>query len=191
MAGPTEKPRKPNVFKRAVLPILVVCTFIPASGYGVYQVAHNFPLEEFLAPLGIPINAGFAYLSVAIAAALIMVTKIPVIAAQGLQGQRGLDNSNPRGQQEQLTGWGKRAVAAHQNTIEAFPVFAAGVIIATPYANILIVSRLCIMFLASRIVYPVLYLADLASLRSLVWSVGFLSSMALLFLVNPWWIQQL
>ena len=59
---------------------------------------------------------------------MILVTKAPVALAQSKEG-RGYDNRNPRVQQSRLTGFGARALAAHQNMIEAFPVFAAGVLV--------------------------------------------------------------
>ncbi|WP_335598963.1 MAPEG family protein, partial [Halopseudomonas sp.] len=42
---------------------------------------------------------------------------------------KGYDNAHPRAQQAALTGWGARALASHQNMIEAFPLFAAGVLV--------------------------------------------------------------
>jgi hypothetical protein len=52
-----------------------------------------------------------------LAASQLMLTKIPVGVAQHLHGKerngKGYDNRTPRIQQQQLSGWGARALAAH------------------------------------------------------------------------------
>ena len=106
------------------------------------------------------------------AALLIYITKIPdAIAMAKLDGN--YDNSQPRAQQSRLTGFGARAMGAHQNAIEAFPLFAAGVLAAlwasAPEAT---VNNLCFTFLAARISYMCLYWLDWNKLRSTVWAVG-------------------
>lgn len=80
------------------------------------------------------------------------------------------DNHNPRTYLAQLQGWRQRAHATQLNAFEAFPAFAAGVIIAhelrgpTDAADLLALA-----FIALRIGFGLLYIADRASLRSLVW----------------------
>ena len=59
-----------------------------------------------------------------ISALLIYVAKIPVAKAMNEQG--GYDNHLPRQQQAQLTGFGARALAAHQNCFEAFIIVCGG-----------------------------------------------------------------
>lgn len=92
----------------------------------------------------------------------------------------GFDNRAPRPWLEQLDGWRKRAYWAHQNGFEAFPAFAAAVVIAhlaqAPQGRI---DVLALVFVAARIAYVAAYVADAAHLRSLVWSVGFLSMVGL------------
>lgn len=51
----------------------------------------------------------------------------PVARAMAEEGGGRYDNHHPRAQQARLTGFGARALAAHLNSIEAFPLFAAGV----------------------------------------------------------------
>lgn len=106
------------------------------------------------------------------AAALIYITKLPVaIAMAKLDG--GYDNHQPRAQQARLTGFGARALAAHQNAIEAFPLFAAGLLLALwAQAAEAWINGLCLTFVIARMVYCILYWADVATLRSLVWAVG-------------------
>lgn len=97
------------------------------------------------------------------------------------QSKLGYDNNNPRDQQASLEGRGKRALAAHQNQIESFPLFAAGVLVAT-IANVdsTLSGYLALTYIVARIIYIVFYIKDLASLRSTVWLIGFGCSMALL-----------
>jgi len=100
---------------------------------------------------------------------LTILTKAPVSVAMARQG--GYDNHNPRLQQEQLSGWGKRAVAAHQNAFEAFPPFALAVVVAyVGDADRTLLHGLAVGFLVLRIAYQVAYVADVAALRSLLWA---------------------
>lgn len=123
--------------------------------------------------------------SVIFAALMIMFSKIPVGIAQG-RSEGGYDNNNPRDQQAQLSGFGQRALAAHQNTIEAFPLFAAGVVLALwAEAPMETVNMLCIAFAVSRVAYVICYLLDIATVRSLIWFVGFVSSLWLMVLALP------
>lgn len=122
------------------------------------------------------------FVCVAIAFALIFLTKVPVGVAMAKQAG-GYDNKHPRDQQAQLTGWGRRAKAAHDNTIEAFPGFAAGVLIAhVGGADAHWSTVLAITFIAARVIYPALYLADVHLARSTIWGVGCAATFGLLVL---------
>ncbi|MEE2829583.1 MAG: MAPEG family protein [Myxococcota bacterium] len=110
-------------------------------------------------------------LYVLLAYALTLLTKLPVSLAMARQG--GYDNHNPRLQQAQLTGWGKRSVAAHQNAFEAFPAFAIAVVVAwLGEAEPRVFHGLAAGFLLLRVAYQCAYLADAAMLRSIVWISG-------------------
>ena len=117
--------------------------------------------------------------------AMIVVTylsKVPVAIAMAKLG--GYNNRTPRDQQAQLTGWGRRALAAHQNSFEVFPVFTAGVFIAhLSGADPVWSARLALLFVVSRVAYLFFYWYDLDKLRSLMWMVGILSSLTLGLLV--------
>lgn len=79
---------------------------------------------------------------------------------------------------------GARALAAHQNSFEAFPLFAAGVLIATVTQSAgILVNALCVIFVIARILFIVFYCADKPSQRSLFWFVGLLCS--LLLMISP------
>jgi uncharacterized MAPEG superfamily protein len=113
---------------------------------------------------------------------LIFIAKIPV--AREMQAQGGYDNHLPRNQQAQLTGFGARALAAHQNSFEAFMLFAAGVLMAhTTQTAGWLIDGLAIIFVIARVIYLVCYWADLAWQRSLIWFVGLVCS--LLLMISP------
>jgi uncharacterized MAPEG superfamily protein len=119
---------------------------------------------------------------VLISALLIFVAKIPVAKAMNDLG--GYDNHLPRQQQAQLTGFGARALAAHQNCFEAFILFAVGVLMAhTTQTAGWLIDLLAIIFVITRIIYLLCYWVDLAWQRSLVWGVGLLCS--LLLMISP------
>ncbi len=116
------------------------------------------------------------------AALMIVLTKVPLAWAMSKEG-RGYDNRNPRQQQARLTGFGARALASHQNMIEAFAVFAAGVLVALlSGATGTWLAGLSIAFIVARVAYTLCYLADIHALRSLTWLVGFAASVGLMVL---------
>lgn len=86
---------------------------------------------------------------------------------------KGYDNKTPREQQARLTGWGKRALAAHQNSFEITPVFVGCVLMGhLSNGNLEWSDRLAIIFVVSRVLYTALYLADWDKFRSLIWGLG-------------------
>ncbi|RJG09672.1 MAPEG family protein [Pseudomonas cavernicola] len=115
-----------------------------------------------------------------IAALLIYLAKIPVAKAMKEEGG-GYDNRHPRAQQARLSGFGARALAAHQNSIEIFPLFVAGVLMAhvtQTHGNL--VGLLAVLFVVSRVLYLFLYWNDKHQLRSLVWVVGLVCCLVLM-----------
>jgi len=114
--------------------------------------------------------------------ALVYLPKLPLSLAMARQPE-GYDNRSPRDQQARLTGWGRRAAAAHANGFESFPAFAAGVLAtqvtgASPHWA----TILSIAYVVARTLYVGAYLADVAALRSAVWTAGFACSVALMVL---------
>jgi uncharacterized MAPEG superfamily protein len=80
------------------------------------------------------------------------------------------NNFNVRLWQSNLEGLAQRAHAAHLNSFEAFPLFAAAVIIAQMTgADQGRVDLLALSFIGLRLLYGILYIANQAMLRSLVW----------------------
>jgi uncharacterized MAPEG superfamily protein len=98
-------------------------------------------------------------------------------------GDRTFDNANPRAWLAKQEGYRARANAAQLNSFEAFPLFAAAVIIAHLRAGPQpIYDQLAMAFVSARLAYIGLYVANLASLRSVAWFVGMCSALALFFL---------
>ena len=114
--------------------------------------------------------------------ALVFGPKIPLSMAMARQPE-GYDNKHPRDQQARLTGWGKRAAAAHANGFESFGPFAVGVL-ATQLtgASPQWAAIFAIAYVVSRLVYAFAYVGGVAMLRSAVWTVGFASTLALMLL---------
>ena len=112
-------------------------------------------------------------LCVGIAFLLIYLPKIPLSVAMGKQPE-GYDNKDPRGQQAKLTGWGQRARNAHANAFESFPAFAASVFVAhLGHGNEKYAAILAITYCVARAIYPLIYMANLGTARSGVWTIGF------------------
>lgn len=99
-------------------------------------------------------------------------------------GGERFDNSNPRDWLSAQSGFRKRANAAQHNSFEAFPFFAAAVIIAhvagAPQGRI---DLFAVVFILARLFYIAFYVADMATLRSLAWFVGIGSVVALFLAV--------
>jgi uncharacterized MAPEG superfamily protein len=94
-------------------------------------------------------------------------------AATAYAKQGSADNHTPRLFAETLTGTRQRADWAQRNHFEAFPTFAAGVIIAsiagTPHMTI---DWLAGIFVGLRVLYTFAYITDRATLRSILFMLG-------------------
>jgi uncharacterized MAPEG superfamily protein len=119
--------------------------------------------------------------------AAVVLTVLSIMPAK-LDGRREYDNANPRDPRFYTPGLRARSQGAHQNGYEAFPFFAASVILAemrsVPQGT---VNILAVAFILARIAYVLLYLTDRPSARSAVWSIGLLCNLAIFFL--PIWAK--
>lgn len=116
-----------------------------------------------------------AYWMVLIAAVLPMI-----FAGAAKYGGGSFDNSRPREWLDRQEGWPKRAHWAQQNSYEAFPPFAAAVLIAQQVGAAQgAIDTLAVLFVLLRIGYGLLYIGDYPSLRSLVWSAAFACTIGL------------
>ncbi|TDP74267.1 MAPEG family protein [Roseateles toxinivorans] len=120
-----------------------------------------------------------------IVAGLLPIVCAGIAKSKGFGKRRrdgGFDNHNPRAWLANLSGWQARANAAQANSFEALPLFIAGVLVAqqmqAPQGR---VDALALAFVAARLAFIALYLADKASLRSLAWTIGVGCSVALFF----------
>ena len=95
-------------------------------------------------------------------------------------GGERFDNSNPRDWLNAQSGFRKRANAAQHNSFEAFPFFAAAVLVAqmlqAPQDR---VDALALIFIAARLGYLACYLADWHGARSVAWLIGWLACILL------------
>lgn len=83
------------------------------------------------------------------------------------------DNHHPRLQQAQLTGVGARAVGAQANSWEALMMFTASLVIAhAAGVELQGLTTAGLVFVAARVAYIGLYLANQATARSLAFTVG-------------------
>ncbi len=116
----------------------------------------------------------------------IFLPPLCALIAKLSSGRFGLGhNHDPRAFLETLQGLPRRAHAAQQNGYEAFPAFAAAVLIADLVGNAEQVTQdvLAVLYITSRLLYIICYLADWATLRSLVWFAG-LALIVSLFIVS-------
>lgn len=116
-----------------------------------------------------------------IAALLPYLAKAPVAFAMNKLG--GYDNKHPRAQQAKLEGFGARALAAHQNSFESLIIFslAVAVTLATNKTGELI-QWLAIGYVVSRVLYCIFYYLNLDILRSLIWLVGLVCPLAMIWM---------
>ncbi|MEB0040331.1 MULTISPECIES: MAPEG family protein [unclassified Pseudomonas] len=101
-------------------------------------------------------------------------------------GQFGArQNHDPRAFLENLQGFAKRADSAQRNSFEVTPAFAAAVIISqyVGHAQMVTINVLAVLFITSRLLYIICYLADWAPLRSLFWAIG-MGIVAALFFIS-------
>ena len=113
--------------------------------------------------------------------AAILVAGLTPLVCAGIAkaGAKGYDNREPRAWMAQQTGYRARANAAQANSLEAFPFFAVGVVLALlTGVEPFVVDMLCLLFVAARLAYVACYLSDKALFRSLFWLVGYLAVVA-------------
>jgi len=94
----------------------------------------------------------------------------------------GFDNFNPRAWLASQTDWRARANAAQANSFEAMPFFIGAVVIAHQLAAYQArIDLLAAVYVVLRVIYILMYLANLANLRSVVWALALAVNVAILF----------
>lgn len=95
----------------------------------------------------------------------------------------GFDNHNPRAWLARQKDWRARANAAQANSFEALPFFIGAVIIAHQLgAHQGWLDILAFLYVVLRILYVMMYVADMASVRSMVWVAALLTNIGILFI---------
>lgn len=113
--------------------------------------------------------------------AILLPYLLKLIVAHYMAKEGTYDNHYPREQQARLQGIGARAVAAHQNGFESLLVFSTASLTALATGHVgTNIQLLAVIYIISRVVYNILYLKNLASLRSLIWLVGVVCCLAIL-----------
>lgn len=125
-------------------------------------------------------------MSIAVAYACVLAAAVLPYVWVGIAkaGARSYDNRDPRGwMARQSEPRRLRAYAAHLNAFEAFPIYAAGVALASlAQVDERRVALLSVVFIVARLLHGLFYLTDHATLRSLAWLVGIGCSLSLLAL---------
>ncbi|MCM2495451.1 MAPEG family protein [Burkholderia glumae] len=116
---------------------------------------------------------------------LVIVALLPFVWTACAKARAGYDNRAPRDYLAKLEGWRRRAAAAHQNAWEALALFTAALVVAWhDGANAARVDQLASAFVALRVLHGVVYIANWAALRTLVWCAGMVC-VVWLFFVAP------
>ncbi len=112
---------------------------------------------------------------------VLIVMLLPIVwAGFAKAGDSDFDNARPRPYLDNLDNWRQRANWAQKNAFEATPMFAGAVIIAHLAGGAQgTIDLIAVIFLIARVLHGVFYLLDKATLRSLTWSAGLLSVVAL------------
>jgi uncharacterized MAPEG superfamily protein len=119
-----------------------------------------------------------------IVATLLIAGLLPIVCA-GIAKWRAADydNDQPRAWLALQEDWRKRANAAQQNSFEAFPLFAGGVLLAlVAQTDLSLIVPTCWVFIAARVMYIYCYVTNRAMLRSSVWLVGMAAAIRLYLL---------
>ncbi|MEB3234153.1 MAG: MAPEG family protein, partial [Cyanobacteriota bacterium] len=114
--------------------------------------------------------APFAW-SLCLAAAVVVLSIVPLGAARSQADFTPADLAAPRAMFERLPTWGKRASWAHQNSFEAFILFAPACLLAlVGGAEGVNVTLFSLAWPLLRLGYIGAYVANLPPLRSLCWA---------------------
>ncbi|MBD2691610.1 MAPEG family protein [Anabaena catenula] len=129
--------------------------------------------------LQLPTPAIFLY-SIAAAAVLIYV---PYLLVAYARARIGYDLSAPRAMFDKLPPYAQRATWAHQNSFEAFMIFAAAALMAyVTGVNSSMAATAAIAFIPARLLYSTFYIVNIPLLRSLMYGVASFSSATLFYL---------
>ncbi|BAZ24343.1 hypothetical protein NIES4073_52380 [Kalymmatonema gypsitolerans NIES-4073] len=117
-----------------------------------------------------------------IAAAVVLIY-LPFLVVGYARARVGYDMSAPRAMFDKLPAYAQRATWAHQNSFEAFMIFAAAALMAyVTGVNSPLAIGAVIAFLVARLLYSIFYILNIPVLRSLMFAVGSLGYAVLIVL---------
>lgn len=106
------------------------------------------------------------------------------IIAKVVGGFKLKDNQNPREFLAKTTGLAARANAVQQNSFESLPLFIASILMAE-YLVVpqFIIMKLGMIYIVLRVIYGLCYLANLSTLRSIIWFLSLLCPITLFIII--------
>ncbi|MDB9540287.1 MAPEG family protein [Anabaenopsis tanganyikae CS-531] len=126
----------------------------------------------------LPVSVILLY-SIAAAALLIYLPFLLVAYARVRIGYEAL--ATPRAMFDKLPPYAQRATWAHQNSLEAFMLFATAALMAyVTGVNYTTATVAAIAFVVARLLYSVFYILNIPLLRSLMFAIASLSSATLI-----------
>jgi uncharacterized MAPEG superfamily protein len=127
------------------------------------------------------LEPAFAW-SLLLAAGVVLASLVPLGAARSQANFTIDDLAAPRAMADRLPDWGKRANWAHQNSFEAFTLFAPAALLCL-LAHVDAPSAIAAAWIhpALRLAYIGAYVANLPPLRSLCWA-GAITCTGILYL---------
>lgn len=124
----------------------------------------------------------YAFLYCIAGAAILIYLPFLLVAYERLQiGYEAL--ATPRAKFDQLSPYAQRAMWAHQNSFEAFTLFAPAALMAyVTHVSSSVAVLASISFVVARLFYSVFYILNVPILRSLMFGVGSFASATLITL---------
>ncbi|MBW4442835.1 MAG: MAPEG family protein [Plectolyngbya sp. WJT66-NPBG17] len=127
---------------------------------------------------GLPVPS-LLLIAIAVAVVWIYLPFLVVAYARVQIGKEAL--AAPRAAFDKLPNYAKRATWAHQNALEAFPIFAAAALMAyVTNQTSELAGWAAIVWIIARFLFPVFYILNISLLRSMMFAVGSLCSFTLI-----------
>jgi len=189
-----DRTQRPLGFGKIVLRLIITTVFLStiaaASLVALYFVAHkggpahdavDYVINQYMGKKELPKQLKlFSLLMVGVAFLHTFLSHLVTLVSKQISLRKGINFGNPRSQASELTGLTARASAAHMNSHEAFPGFAAAVLCAlTASVAPMTVATLAMTFIIFRTLYYPVYWFNIPPLRTFFWLVGWFSTVAL------------
>lgn len=105
---------------------------------------------------------------------------LPFLVVGYARAQVGYDPAAPRAAFDRLPPYAQRATWAHQNSFEAFTIYAPAALMAyVTGVDVALGMWAAIAFLVARLFYSIFYILNIPLLRSSMFAIGSLSSFTL------------